>query len=283
MVVAALEHVTFTYDSADEPSLVDVDLTIRPGILYGVVGANASGKSTLCALIRGLIPTFHGGDLDGEVTVLGQRLDEWSAGDLSVRIGYVFQNPFTQISGVKDTVFEEIGMGMENLGRPVEEIIAAVADVVRTVGIEQLIGKDPNQLSGGQRQKVAFASVLVMDPDVIVIDEPTSQLDPESSDAIFSIIDGLKARGKTVLLAEHKIDLLARYADEIIVLQDGRLRAVGPAREILTSPELPGWGVPRPEVTELALLLEQTGRRLPGLPLTREEAARSLTERKAQR
>lgn len=272
MELISLKDVGFAYAYADKPALRNINLKIEPGKLYGVIGPNGSGKSTLCSVIRGTIPHFHPGDLTGDVTIYGQNTNDWDPAELSNRIGYVFQNPFTQISGIKDTVFEEIALGLENLGVPRDELIERVRAVVEEVGIEKLIAKDPNQLSGGQRQLVAFASIIAMDADFIVIDEPTSQLDPEASAAVFAIIASLKERGKTIILVEHKIDLLAEYADDLIVMKRGELILQGPARDVLVSGELADAEIPRPEVTELGLALERADKPLSSIPITRAEA-----------
>jgi energy-coupling factor transport system ATP-binding protein len=153
-----------------------------------------------------------------------------------------------------------------------DEIIERVIGVVRELGIESLITKNPNELSGGQRQKVAFASILAMDADFLVIDEPTSQLDPESSEAIFAIIRRLKERGTSIVLVEHKIDLIAEYADRVVVMNAGTITAEGPAVEILTSTALADAGVPYPEVTQIAMRLADAGRGLQHTPITREDA-----------
>lgn len=274
-----MRDVNFTYTSSDKPALSEVNLTLEPEMVHGVVGANASGKSTLCGLIRGIIPHFHTGDLSGEVEVLGKPLLDWDPVTLSQQIGYVFQNPFTQISGIRESVFEEIALGLENLGTDRETMIERVVDAVRAVGVESLVRKNPNELSGGQRQKVAFASILAMGAKFLVIDEPTSQLDPESSEAIFAIIRELRNRGTSIVLVEHKIDLLAEYADRIVVLDGGRVTAEGPAREVLSSDALASAGVSHPEVAELALRLARDGRPLDDMPITRQEARRLVGAR----
>ncbi len=279
MVLASLKNVSFSYAYSEKRALSDVTLDIVAGQLYGVVGLNASGKSTLCSLIRGIIPHFHEGELEGRVEILGTEVRDWVPAELSREIGYVFQNPFTQISGVRDTVFEEIALGLENLGLARESMIERVKAVLAQLDIESIASANPNELSGGQRQKVAFASIIAMDADFIVIDEPTSQLDPESTEDVFAIIDGLKQAGKSILLVEHKIDLLAKYADRIIVMNAGQVVQEGPTREILTTPALIDSGVPRPEVTQLAVDLADAGRALPRLPITRDEAHELISER----
>jgi energy-coupling factor transport system ATP-binding protein len=279
MVLASLRGVSFTYAYTDEPALRDIDLTLEEGLLYAVVGPNASGKSTLCALLRGIVPHFHEGVLTGTVEIRGRNLLDWEPAELSREIGCVFENPFTQISGIKETVFEEIALGLENLGTPPDEIITRVEEVVDQLGLGALVAKNPNELSGGQRQKVAFASIIAMDADVMVIDEPTSQLDPESSDAVFGIIADLKARGKSIVLVEHKMDLVAQYADRVIALSGGRVILEGPTNEVFTSPVLVDADIARPEVTELAEALAREGRALARTPVTRAEAAELIAAR----
>lgn len=279
MTLANLRDVRFTYAFSERPALDGLSLQWEQGRVHGVVGLNASGKSTLCALIRGIIPHFHSGELTGQVEILGRDLSEWDPAELSTTIGCVFDNPFTQISGIRETVFEEIAIGLENLGMPRDEIIDRVVAVVRRLGIEHLVEKNPNGLSGGQRQKVAFASIIAMDAEVMVIDEPTSQLDPESSEEVFEIIHGLKDAGKSIVLVEHKIDLLAAYADTITVLHEGAVAMSGRTREVLGAPELPSFGVRPPEVVELAVRLRGDGRDLGAMPMTRAEAAQAVGAR----
>ncbi|WP_309069711.1 ABC transporter ATP-binding protein [Microbacterium sp.] len=279
MTLASLRDVRFTYAFSDRPALDGLSLEWERGRVHGVVGLNSSGKSTLCALIRGIIPHFHSGELSGRVEILGRELEDWDPAELSTAIGCVFDNPFTQISGIRDTVFEEISIGLENLGVPRDDIIDRVTRVVRRLGIAHLVDKNPNGLSGGQRQKVAFASIIAMDAEVMVIDEPTSQLDPESSEEVFEIIRGLKDAGKSIVLVEHKIDLLAAYADTITVLHGGAVVMTGPTREVLGSPELAAFCIRPPEVVELAVRLRDDGRDLGLMPMTRGEAAQAVAAR----
>ena len=151
--------------------------------------------------MRGLCPKFYGGILKGDVIVNGKSTREWEDEELSIQIGYVFQDPFAQVSGIKETVFEEIGMGLENLGVETEEMIQRILEISKMVNVESLLQKNPLALSGGQCQRVAFASVLALNSDIIVIDEPTSQLDPSSTNDVFEIISALKNQGKTVIIA----------------------------------------------------------------------------------
>ena len=227
------KNVTYSYPLAEIPAIRDLNVSIERGKFYGVIGENGSGKTTFCALLRGFIPDFYKGELQGEVLVEGKKTTDYG-GELSAKIGYVFQNPFTQISGVKETVFEEVAYGLENFGVPVEEIERRVVDVMQMTDIESLAEKNPFDLSGGQMQRVALASVIVLEPDILIIDEPTSQLDPEGTESVFAIIKTLKEKHKTIILVEHKIDLIAEYADEVLVFKEGRLIASGDKQELLS-------------------------------------------------
>ena len=272
-----LSNITYRYPLTDFDALHDVSFCFEEGKFYGVIGPNGAGKTTLCSLVKGLIPGFFQGELTGDVQILGKRMESWDESELTSRVGYIFQNPFTQISGVKDTVFEEIAIGLENLRMPKEEIIARVVDIVRLIGIEDLIELNPNELSGGQRQRVAFASILAMDCDIYVIDEPTSQLD--GTEKVFQIISALKAQKKTVILVEHKIDLLAQYADEILVMEKGAVLKSGPTAEVLSDLSLLEHEVALPQTVLFARDMAVAGKALHGTPITLEQARRLVLER----
>ena len=275
-----LKNVTYRYPLTETDALKDISYTFEKGRFYGIIGPNGGGKTSLCCLIKGLIPSFYLGEVSGYIEILGKPLDEWDPSILTTKIGYVFQNPFTQISGIKDTVFEEIAIGLENLGVPKEEIIDRVLEIVKLIGIENLIELNPNELSGGQRQRVAFASILVMNTDITVIDEPTSQLDPEGTESVFKIIDMLKAQEKTVILVEHKVDLLANYADEIIVMYDGRILKSGATAEVLRNIDLLDSGVMLPQTVLFAEDMRIAGKPLSGVPITLEEAVPMISGRR---
>jgi energy-coupling factor transport system ATP-binding protein len=188
----------------------------------------------------------------------------------------VFQNPFTQISGVKDTVFEEVAFGLENFGVALDEIEKRVAGVMETAGIAGLAEKNPFELSGGQQQRLALASVIVLKPDILVIDEPTSQLDPEGAERVFEVIGTMKEEKKTIVLAEHKADLLAEFADTVLVLQDGVLARMGPASEVLADTGLAEIGAPLPQAAILGAELVRRGLPLGRIPVTADELAAAL-------
>lgn len=280
MALFELENVTYHYPYCKTAALQEITCTLEEGKFYGVIGENGGGKTSFCNLLRGLIPHFYLGKLEGKVTIAGTDVLEWDTGKLAAKIGYVFQNPFTQISGIKETVFEEIAMGLENIGVPKLQMVDKVLQVCSLLGIENLIEKNPNELSGGQRQRVAFASILAMDSDILVIDEPTSQLDPQGTQDVFEIIRTLKTSGKTIILVEHKIDLIARYCDEILIMQGGRLVRKGPTAEVLSSPDLSELGALSPQAAQFGHAMAAAGMPLPHIPITIEEAAELVMHRK---
>lgn len=278
-VCIEFQDVSYAYPLTDKAAVRHVSFELEEGRCYGIIGPNAAGKTTVCNLMRGLCPHFYNGTLKGRVMVGGRSLEEWDEGDLSVRIGYVFQDPFAQVSGIKETVFEEIGMGLENMGVDQEEMIRRILETARLVKVDGLLQKHPLALSGGQCQRVAFASVLALDSDIVVIDEPTSQLDPEGTSDVFEIIRKLKEKGKTVIIAEHKVDLLAEYCDEVLAMAEGRILAKGSVREVFALPALAEHGVQIPQVVRLAQELERAGKPLSGIPILESEAVGYLRER----
>lgn len=269
--IIEVKNVTYCYPLTKIPAIRDLNVNIERGRFYGVIGENGSGKTTFCALLRGFIPDFYKGELKGEILVEGKKTTDYG-GELSAKIGYVFQNPFTQISGVKETVFEEVAYGLENFGVPVEEIERRVVEVMQMTDIEALAEKNPFDLSGGQMQRVALASVIVLEPDILIIDEPTSQLDPEGTESVFAIIKTLKEKHKTIILVEHKIDLIAEYADEVLVFKEGRLIASGDKQELLSDLSLLDQGAALPQVAILGSRLRERGLPVSRIPVTEKQA-----------
>lgn len=275
----SLKNVSYKYPYTEEFALQELNYAFETGKCYGIIGANGSGKTTFCNLLRGMIPHFFEGDLTGDVLIEGTDVRSWDSNILSTKIGYIFQNPFTQISGIKDTVFEEIALGLENLGVEKEELIDRVIEVVKLLKLEQLIKKNPNNLSGGQKQRVAFASIIAMNNDILVIDEPTSQLDPESSAEIFSIINLLKEQGKTIFLVEHKVDLIAEYADEVIVLKDGRIALSGSALDVLSNVDLLQLGVMLPQAAMLSYDMQEANKPFDTIAITKSQVIDQIKQR----
>lgn len=274
--IIELKDVTYTYPLVDCPSVKNINLSLEAGKLYGIIGGNGSGKTTLCVIVCGFATKFEKGNLEGQVLIKGQDVDSYGPGEISKMMGYVLQNPFSQISGVRETVLEEIAYGLENLGVDPADMEERVVNIAKKTDIEGLLMKNPFELSGGQQQRVALASVLVLDPEILIIDEPTSQLDPEGTESIFKIIRTLKEEGKTILLVEHKIDLLAEYADEVIVLENGKNIINGPVHEVLTQRNLEEHGIQLPQISVIFDELRKKGIDYGKIPITYDEARKLL-------
>ena len=247
-----LSEVSYRYAGAAATVLDGVSLEVLPGRVVGLVGPNDAGKSTLCLVASGLAPGSIGGRLDGTVTLDDRDARELKPFEAAQRCGILFQNPVTQQSGTAPTVFEEIAFGPRNLGLALGEIVERVEQGLATLNIGGLVARDPHRLSGGEAQLVALASVLAMRPTVLVLDEPTSQLDPAGTRLVGDALAHLRAEaGTAILIVEHKTGLLARLADNIVVLDGGRVVADGPAAEILASRGLEAHGVRPPEAVSI--------------------------------
>ena len=272
MSVISLEHVGYRYPLGREDAVRDVSFQVEQGQVCALLGANGSGKTTICNLIRGFIPRFYRGEPTGLVQLAGRPVEQYDDAELTETVGYSFQNPFTQMSGVKDNVREEIAYALENLGVEREAMAARVDAMIELLHLGDIADANPLELSGGQRQRVAIAAVLVTDPPIVVLDEPTSQLDPQSTEDVFNIIALLKRQGKTVILVEHKIDLVARYSDLVILMEDGGVAMSGPARRVLTDPQVLDHGGQLPEVTRFFLERNQKLGLNDPVPLSVEDA-----------
>lgn len=266
-----IKNLTYRYPTSEADVLKDVSFTVKKGELCAIVGANGSGKTTLCNAIRGFVPKFYKGEISGDVLVNGRDVKEDPDGKNALEIGFVFQNPFTQISGIASTVYEELAYGLENMGVEPEEIRQRIERIMELTKIQEFRDRDPYQLSGGQQQRVALAAILVMDQDVLVIDEPTSQLDPQSTDDVFEIIKLMKSMGKTVVLVEHKMEQIAEYADQIIVLDGGQVVMEGTPKEVFSDPDCLKYHTRLPQSTRIALELKKEGVNLSEIPVTVEE------------
>ena len=239
-----LHEVAYAYPQATSAALRRVSLTVPDGQFLAVVGPNGAGKSTLSYALTGFIPHHFKGTLQGEIEIDGQDLSASSLGEIAGQVGLVFSNPFNQISGARFTVEEEVAFGLENLGVPRAEMQERVARALETTGLSELAGRSPYALSGGQQQRLALASMLVMEPRVLVLDEPTSQLDPLGKIEVFAVLDKLSAVDHmTVILIEHELEWIGDYADRVIVMDKGRIINDGEPRQVLADEGLIPLGV----------------------------------------
>jgi len=251
----SLEGVSFRHKGASHSALDNVSFEVRRGEFVSVLGANGSGKSTVCLLANGLIPHTVPGDLQGSVHVFGQDVKTRSVAQLSSRVGMVFQEPESQLFCM--SVEEEVAFGPENLGIPREEIRERVEWALDLVGMADCRNRSPFSLSGGQKQRVAIAAAISMKPDMLVLDEPAYALDPVGRIELYQVLRELKERhGMTVLLAERDAEEASLYSDEIVLLEVGRVVATGPPRIVLQDPKrLATLGITPPQMSEISALL----------------------------
>lgn len=259
MPALEVSHLTFTYPTATRPSLKDVSMSAEAGELVAIIGANNSGKSTLCYALSGVVPNFYRGSIKGLVVAGTMNTSEYTISELAQQVGLVMQIPANQLSGVKYTVFEEVAFGLENLGVSCSEIIERVTAVLEITGLSDLGERSPYQLSGGQQQKLALAAVLAMSPSTLVLDEPTTFLDPEGGRKVFEILLDLKKQGKTIIIAEQRLEWVAEYANRVLVLANGELVLSGTPEEVLTNRKLQEIGLDWMPFTKSAELAIQKG------------------------
>jgi energy-coupling factor transporter ATP-binding protein EcfA2 len=255
-----LASVRYRYAGSAAPVLGQIDLRLDPGRVVGVAGANESGKTTLCLVAAGLAPAVIGGRLEGSVRIDGVDAATLRPDELAQRCGVLFQHASTQLSHTTATVFEEVAFGPCNLGLAVAEIVARVWWALGAVGVEELAPRDPGRLSGGQAQLVALASVLALRPRYLILDEPTSELDPAGTRLVADALPRLAAEtGAGILLVEHKTAVLARIADEVVVLERGTVAISGPAATVFADPRLEELGVEPPAAVRLQRAVRSSG------------------------
>lgn len=252
MSLIEVKDLKYRYPGTTQLALDGVSFTVEKGEFIGIAGENGAGKSSLSQALLGLIPQFYKGAYGGSVTVCGIDARSTPVSELCRHVGLVFQNPFNQLSGAKDTVYDEVGYGLQNLGFPPEEIRTRVESVLRCFGIWEYRDRNPFDLSGGQLQRVAICSVLAMKPDVLILDEPTSQLDPEGSEEVFHTVDELTKMGITIIMIEQKIEKLAGYCDRVLLMHQGHVVDYDTPRKIFSREDLYDLGVNPPAYTRFA-------------------------------
>ena len=214
-----LENVNYKYPLEEKNTLQNINIEIKKGEFWAVIGKNGSGKTTLCNILRRFVPDFYKGELTGKITLEGKELKDYSQKEIVQKIGFVFQNPFTQISGVKNTVFEEIAYGLENLGIERETIISEVEKILKLLEIERLRDKNPYNLSGGQKQRLCIARMLTTKPEVLMLDEPCSSLDMKNVLIIEGLLKNLSQR-YTIIITTHNEEQAKRLGGRIVRIVD---------------------------------------------------------------
>jgi energy-coupling factor transport system ATP-binding protein len=274
MALVTLHNVTYKYPLTKTPVLQNINLQVNEGEFVAVMGPNGAGKSTLCYALAGFVPHFFKGEISGEIEVDGKKSSESTLDEWVLNVGLAFQNPFNQISGAKYTVFEEIAFGLENIGVPRSEMKDRVDEAMALTGISDLADRSPYSLSGGQQQRVALTSILVMRPRLLVLDEPTSQMDPIGTREVFGVVRKMAEEGMTVVMVEHKVEWIAHFADRVVAMKEGQILLEGKPNEVLTSDVLieNGFGVSR--YTSMAREAQKQGLwKQKQLPVTLFEAA----------
>lgn len=250
-----IRNLGFSYSQT--PILKDISLEIKDGEFVGIVGGTGTGKTTFALCLNGIIPNLVNGKFSGEVEVSGKNTKHFRVFDLAKSVGLVFQDPDYQIFSV--TVGDEISFGLENMGLGKDEVNKRAEKALDALGIADMMNKETFALSLGQKQKVCIASVLAMDPEIIVLDEPTSQLDFRGSKEIYEILDDLNRKGKTVVVIEHKTDWLLKHADRILVLDKGNFVLDGKPMDVFRSPALEKIGVEIPKIFRIEKFLRTSG------------------------
>lgn len=263
--IIELRNVTFSYSEEDaRPALNNVSLTIQQGEWIAIIGPNGSGKSTLAKTINGLIEANS-----GEVIIEGIALNAETVWDVRKKIGMVFQNPDNQFVG--STVQDDVAFGLENVGIPREEMVKRVADAVAAVNMANFMDKEPARLSGGQKQRVAIAGIVALSPDIIILDEATTMLDPEGRHEVIETIQEIKEKENlTVISITHDIDEAAK-ANRIFVMEAGQLKRIGTPEEIFSlGKEIIDIGLDIPFPEKLKYQLKRQGLEVPEDYLTEE-------------
>ena len=271
-----LQHVTYTYAHAEAPALRDVTLSVASGEVKLVTGASGCGKTTIMRLANGLAPQILGGRLEGKVSIDGLDASETPVALLSEHIGTLFQDPEEQFFALN--VRDEVAFALQCRGLPREEIGARVERAAETLGIAPLLGQSILTLSEGEKQKVGLAAILALGPQALVLDEPSANLDPESTESLARTIGELKRRGSAILIVDHRLYWLKDVVDEVLVMSEGRIAARGPFEMLRDEPLRRRYGLRLSCVDDVRRTLPRIEVRAFGEPLERGAAERLRVE-----
>jgi energy-coupling factor transport system ATP-binding protein len=273
-----ISNYSFKYSGADNPALGDINLNVGKGDFIGIIGPSGAGKSTLLMSLNGIVPHYYGGDFFGSVKICGLDTVEAGCVALSRHVGSVLQDPETQI--VTSLVEDEIAFSLENFNMPPDEIGRRVTESLELAGIPHLRKRDTAGLSGGQKQRVVVAAAIALHPDILVLDEPTSELDPVGSRLIFETLSRLnRDYGMTIIIVEQKIMLLSQYCTRMMTMANGKiLTDMSTAETLSQSGKLIDMGINCPRVVSLARRLEDEGLYGGEYPRTVSEAAEMIRD-----
>lgn len=272
-----IKNFSFYYGDAKKPALNNINLEIGDGEFVLVTGPSGGGKSSLCRCLNGLIPHFYGGKVKGQIRVQGLSVLRRSTKDMATKVGMVFQDPESQLTAMD--VEREISFGMENLGFPRELMAKRLEESLDTIGIAHLRYRQIHELSGGEKQKVAIASVLALHPDILVLDEPTSELDPKGAEEVLSVVERLNDElGLTIVLIEHRLERVGQFIDRMIMVDNGEIVASGDPRQVMSSEKPEEIGVGTPPIIRLVRGLKNKGVEIEKVPLTVKEGRSMLDD-----
>ncbi|PZO39577.1 MAG: ABC transporter [Pseudanabaena frigida] len=280
--IAILDKVSYIYPNSTETVLKDISLTINKGEFLGIIGATGAGKTTLCLALTGIVPQFYGGRFFGRIAIAGLDSLDHPVNELARHVGIVFEDPEVQITAT--SVENEIAFALENLCIPREEILRRIPIVLKSVRLEGFEKKNPQELSGGQKQRLAIAAALALQPDLLILDEPTSQLDPIGSLEVFATVRELKQElGVAIVIVSHAAEEMAEFCDRIALLSQGKLLAIGTPAEIYAQVDLLQQNKLRPpEVTQAFSQIQQKGINIPQIPVTLESSIAALKALRSQ-
>lgn len=270
------QNLKYKYPLTDKLALDDLSFTIEPGEFIGIIGRNNAGKSTLCQALVGIIPNFYKGAYGGKIFLDDLEVAASPISEVCKKAGIVFQNPFNQVTGSKLTVYEEISFGLENMGLPREEMIERIDYSLELLGISRFRDRNPFDLSGGQMQRMAIAGIIAMKPEIIILDEPTSQLDPQGSEEVFQAVQTLSQEGITILMVEHKMEKIAAYSDRVMLLDGGKVVDFDTPQRIFSRSDLESYGVVPPAFTQICKKLGIRDAATGCYPVTLEEAQQTM-------
>jgi len=267
-----VDGLTWKYASSDRWVLEDLSFEVDQGEFLAITGPTGAGKTTLCLSLTGIIPHGYNGVWQGIVTIGNLDTRKHGAASIAQRVGIVFQDPESQFLTM--SVRDEIAFGPENLALPRDEIKKRIEHASKIVRIDDCLDRAPYELSGGQKQRVAIAAALAMQPEVLILDEPTGQLDPIGKMEVFAVLEELrKSKSITIILVEHLTEEIVKHADRIMLLYNGKIERLEKTAKFFDDVDFVAEkGVPIPQVTELGHLLRSHGANIHTLPLTLGEA-----------
>jgi energy-coupling factor transporter ATP-binding protein EcfA2 len=275
--LASVERLSFRYPDSARAAVRDVTLEVGEGEVVLLAGPSGCGKSTLLRCINGLIPHMYHGEYQGRVVVGGLEVAKTPMSTLSENVGFLFQNPENQI--FMFSVERDVAFGLQNLSVPREEMRTRVDEAMRLLGVSNLATRAPHELSDGQKQRTALAGVVAMRPRLVILDEPTSLLDPKTALEVAELIGRLNRElGITFIIVEHRLELLVPLAHRLVVMEGGSKVLDGAPEEVLSDPRVESYGVNVPPISRLYTSLARDGIRLPRNPSTPEELAQEIND-----